>query len=144
MTYRRRPSLVALRSFEAAARHRSVTRAAGELSVTPGAVSRGVRALEEELGAPLFHRAATGLTLTPAGEALFAAAQDGLDRIAAGLVAMRQAAPRRRLRSAPTRSSPAAGSFPAGAGCAPDTPSWTSSWRPARTRWSWCPAPSTR
>ncbi|HEY8610302.1 MAG TPA: LysR substrate-binding domain-containing protein [Roseomonas sp.] len=98
MTYRRLPSLVALRSFEAAARHRSITRAAGELSVTPGAVSRGVRALEEELGAALFTRGAAGLALTPAGEALFAAARDGLDRIAAGLVAMRHAAPRRRLR----------------------------------------------
>ncbi|MCR0982146.1 LysR substrate-binding domain-containing protein [Roseomonas populi] len=98
MTYRRLPSLVALRSFEAAARHRSVTRAAGELSVTPGAVSRGVRALEEELGAALFIRSAAGLALTPAGEALFAAAREALDRIAAGVVAMRQAAPRRRLR----------------------------------------------
>lgn len=98
MTYRRLPSLVALRSFEAAARHRSVTRAAGELSVTPGAVSRGVRALEEELATALFTRGATGLALTPAGEALFNAAREGLDRIAAGLAAMRYAAPRRRLR----------------------------------------------
>ncbi|MBP0447205.1 LysR family transcriptional regulator [Roseomonas sp. SSH11] len=98
MTYRRLPSLVALRSFEAAARHRSVTRAAGELSVTPGAVSRGVRALEEELGAALFTRGTSGLVLTPAGEALFAAAREGLDRVAAGVVAMRHAAPRRRLR----------------------------------------------
>ena len=98
MTYRRLPSLVALRSFEAAARHRSVTRAAGELLVTPGAVSRGVRALEEEVGAALFTRSVAGLVLTPAGEALFAAAKEGLDRIAAGLVAMRQAAPPRRLR----------------------------------------------
>ena len=98
MTYRRLPSLVPLRSFEAAARHRSVTRAAGELLVTPGAVSRGVRALEEEVGTALFTRGATGLALTPAGEALFAAAKEGLDRIAAGLVTMRRAAPTRRLR----------------------------------------------
>ncbi|WBV41615.1 LysR substrate-binding domain-containing protein [Pseudoroseomonas cervicalis] len=95
MTYRRLPSLVALRSFEAAARHRSVTRAAAELSVTPGAVSRGVRALEEELRTALFTRAAAGLQLTPAGETLFAAAREGLDRIATGLSAMRHAAPRR-------------------------------------------------
>jgi len=98
MTYRRLPSLVGLRSFEAAARHRSVTRAAGELAVTPGAVSRAVRALEEELGTQLFTRGSSGLALTPAGEALFRTARDGLDRIAAGLVAMRHAAPRRRLR----------------------------------------------
>ncbi|WP_458097714.1 LysR substrate-binding domain-containing protein [Roseomonas sp. WA12] len=98
MTYRRLPSLAALRSFEAAARHRSVTRAAGELSVTPGAVSRGVRALEEELGTALFSRGAAGLSLTPAGDVLLAAARDGLDRIAAGVVAMRHATPRPRLR----------------------------------------------
>jgi DNA-binding transcriptional LysR family regulator len=98
MTYRRLPSLVGLRSFEAAARHRSVTRAAGELAVTPGAVSRAVRALEEELGVALFTRSPTGLALTPAGESLFAATRDGLDRIAAGVVAMRHAAPMRRLR----------------------------------------------
>ncbi|WP_426955720.1 LysR substrate-binding domain-containing protein [Muricoccus radiodurans] len=97
MTYRRLPSLVALRSFEAAARHLSVTRAAGELAVTPGAVSRGVRALEEELGTALFLRSAAGLTLTPAGSALFTAAREALDRIAVGVAAMRQAAPRRRL-----------------------------------------------
>jgi DNA-binding transcriptional LysR family regulator len=95
MSYRRLPSLAALRSFEAAARHRSVTRAADELAVTPGAVSRGVRQLEEELGAILFLRSATGLSLTPAGETLFAATREGLDRIAAGVSGVRHAAPRR-------------------------------------------------
>ncbi|MFC7610919.1 LysR family transcriptional regulator [Teichococcus aestuarii] len=40
MTYRRLPSLSALRCFEAAARHGSLSRAAAELHVTPGAVSR--------------------------------------------------------------------------------------------------------
>ena len=98
MTYRRLPSLAARRSFVAAARHPSVTRATGELAVTPGAVSRGVRALEEELGTTLLIRGPAGLALTPTGEALFAATRDGLDRIAAGLAAMRHAAPRRRLR----------------------------------------------
>jgi DNA-binding transcriptional LysR family regulator len=97
MTYRRLPSLTPLRSFEATARHRSVTRAAGELSVTPGAVSRGVRALEEELGTALFTRGPSGLTLTPAGETLFIAAREGFDRIAAGIATMRQSGPRRRL-----------------------------------------------
>jgi DNA-binding transcriptional LysR family regulator len=41
-----------LRAFEAAARHRSVSRAAQELHVTHGAVSRQVRALEDALGRP--------------------------------------------------------------------------------------------
>jgi DNA-binding transcriptional LysR family regulator len=91
MTYRRLPSLSALRCFEAAARHRSVSRAAAELHVTPGAVSRQVRALEEELRLALFLRTPTGLVPTPAGETLFAAARDALDRLAEGVV--RAAAP---------------------------------------------------
>jgi LysR family glycine cleavage system transcriptional activator len=44
------PPLNALRSFEAAARHQSFTRAAHELCVTQGAVSHQVKALETELG----------------------------------------------------------------------------------------------
>lgn len=95
MRTRRLPSLTALRNFEAAARHLSVTRAANELAVTPGAVSRGVRQLEHELGVGLFLRSATGMALTPAGEMLFTAARDGFDCVAAGVNNIRQAAPRR-------------------------------------------------
>lgn len=51
-----RPSLNALRAFEAAARLRSMTAAADELSVTHGAVSRHIRALEELLGVTLLIR----------------------------------------------------------------------------------------
>jgi DNA-binding transcriptional LysR family regulator len=61
------PSLNALHAFEAAARLESVTRAAGELHVTHGAVSRQIKALEGELGKALFARQGRGLTLTPAG-----------------------------------------------------------------------------
>lgn len=50
--------------------------------MTPGAVSRHIRALEEQLEKPLFLRRATGLALTTAGEALARATRDGLDRIA--------------------------------------------------------------
>ena len=52
MVYRhyRLPSLTALAAFEASARHRSIQRAADELNVTAGAVSRQVKALEEDLG----------------------------------------------------------------------------------------------
>jgi LysR family glycine cleavage system transcriptional activator len=82
MSWRRLPPLHAVRAFEAAARHLSVTRAAEELHVTPGAVSRHVRALETMMGAPLFLRRSTGLRLTVAGEALAAATREGLDRIA--------------------------------------------------------------
>ena len=61
------PSLNALHAFEAAARLGSVTRAAGELHVTHGAVSRQIKALEAELGQALFARQGRGLALTPAG-----------------------------------------------------------------------------
>jgi DNA-binding transcriptional LysR family regulator len=64
------PSLHALRAFEAAARLESVSRAARELHVTHGAVSRQIRALEEELGRPLFARQGRGLALTGAGQHL--------------------------------------------------------------------------
>ncbi len=92
MTYRRLPSLNALRAFEAAARHRSVTRAADELSVTPGAVSRQIRALEEGLGLTLFLRGPVGLTLTAPGTALMEASGTALDRLEEGVAEARRAA----------------------------------------------------
>lgn len=64
------PSLNALHAFEAAARLGSVNRAAAELHVTHGAVSRHIRSLEEELGVSLFQRQGRGLALTPAGQRL--------------------------------------------------------------------------
>ena len=50
----RLPPLNGLRSFEAAARHLSFTRAADELGVTPGAVSQQVKSLEGKLGVTCF------------------------------------------------------------------------------------------
>ena len=47
----RLPPLNALRAFEAAGRHQSFARAASELNVSPGAVSRHVKLLEQHLGA---------------------------------------------------------------------------------------------
>lgn len=64
------PPLNALRAFEAAARLGSVSRAAGELHVTHGAVSRHIRTLEEALGQPLFVRDGRGLALTGSGQRL--------------------------------------------------------------------------
>ena len=64
------PSLNALHAFEAVARLGSVNRAAAELHVTHGAVSRHIRALEEELGTALFQRQGRGLALTAAGQRL--------------------------------------------------------------------------
>jgi len=63
------PSLNALLSFEAAARHRSFTLAARELGVTQTAVSHQVRALEGELGTALFRRTPQRISLTPDGQA---------------------------------------------------------------------------
>ncbi|AIV65081.1 transcriptional regulator GcvA [Burkholderia pseudomallei] len=67
MNIHRLPMLNALRVFEAAARHESFSRAADELSVTHGAVSHQMRALEAELGVPLFVRHGKRLALTDAG-----------------------------------------------------------------------------
>lgn len=61
------PSTQALLCFEAAARHQSFTRAAQELALTQGAVSRQVAALEDLVGVPLFKRSQHGMVLTPAG-----------------------------------------------------------------------------
>lgn len=66
------PPLNALRAFEVAARLGSFTRAAEELCVTPGAVSRQIRTLEQHLGMALFTRRHRLVTLTQAG-ALYAA-----------------------------------------------------------------------
>ncbi len=65
-----RPPLTALRAFEAFARHRSMTRAAAELCVTHGAVSRQIAALQAALGAPLVQGPRHALVLTEAGAEL--------------------------------------------------------------------------
>jgi LysR family glycine cleavage system transcriptional activator len=69
----RLPSLSGLRAFEATARHLSVTLAAGELNVTPGAVSLQIRDLEQALGVRLFDRLPRQLRLTEDGEGYFKA-----------------------------------------------------------------------
>ncbi len=69
----RLPSLSGLRAFEAAARHLSVTLAAGELNVTPGAVSLQIRDLEQSLSVRLFDRLPRQLRLTEDGEGYFKA-----------------------------------------------------------------------
>jgi LysR family transcriptional regulator, glycine cleavage system transcriptional activator len=77
----RLPSLNALRAFEAAARHGSVTAAARELTVTPGAVSRQVALLESHFACRLFERHRRGLSLTEKGRRYFASISDAFDRI---------------------------------------------------------------
>ncbi len=81
--HRRIPPLNALRSFEAAARHLSFTKAAEELNVTPAAVSHQVKSLEAYLGLALFRRLTRGLALTDHGETYLPDLTAALDRIAA-------------------------------------------------------------
>ncbi|MDX3904793.1 MAG: transcriptional regulator GcvA [Pigmentiphaga sp.] len=78
----RLPPLNPLRTFEAAARHLSFTRAARELHVTPGAVSRQVMVLEEFLGARLFERVNREVRLTAVGQRYLDDLREVFDRIA--------------------------------------------------------------
>lgn len=64
---RRLPPLKAVQCFEAASRLGSFAAAAEELLVTPSAVSHQIRALEREVGLPLFHRVHRSIVLTDAG-----------------------------------------------------------------------------
>ncbi len=59
-----------LRVFRLVARHLNFSRAAEELLLTQPAVTQQIKALEEELGLPLFDRAGGHIQLTPAGQAL--------------------------------------------------------------------------
>ena len=63
------PSIDALTAFESAARHQSFTRAAAELNLTQGAISRQIRLLEDRLGSSLFQRVRQRVILTDAGRA---------------------------------------------------------------------------
>ncbi len=81
-TRRRLPPLNALRAFEAAARHLNFSRAADELSVTPGAVSQQIQNLEDYVGGSLFKRTPRGLLLTDAAQMALPALREAFDRLA--------------------------------------------------------------
>ncbi|MBW8813709.1 MAG: transcriptional regulator GcvA [Caulobacterales bacterium] len=70
--------LTALRVFEAAARHESFQQAAEELAITPGAVSRQIKALEAELAVRLFERFNRAVRLTETGAHLATGVRQGL------------------------------------------------------------------
>src|SRR5690606_1934403 len=86
------PPHTALRAFEAAARLGSVSRAADELHVTHGAVSRQIKALEAHLGVPLFEREGRGLRPTAAGLRLCEAAGEAFATLRAGVRELRRIA----------------------------------------------------
>ena len=76
------PRLGALEVFEAAGRLGSFQEAAAALHVTPSAVSRQIKGLEDELGVVLFHRLHRGVRVTEEGEAYLGEVQAALARIA--------------------------------------------------------------
>ena len=94
---RRLPPLSALRAFESAARHLNFSRAADELSVTPGAVSQQIQNLEDYVGAPLFKRTPKGLLLTDAAQTALPALREAFDRLAEAASMLTAAVDGRRL-----------------------------------------------
>jgi len=78
---RKIPSNTALMAFEAAARHGSFARAAGEMSLTEGAISRQIGRLEAFLGVTLFERIGNRVRLLPHGERYAAQVREVLDRL---------------------------------------------------------------
>ncbi|MEX2296812.1 MAG: LysR substrate-binding domain-containing protein [Dongiaceae bacterium] len=93
MAQRRHLHLNALKAFEAAARHLSLTFAAEELGVTQAAVSHHIRQLETHLGVALFKRRSRGIDLTPAGEILAPVVRESFGRIGDALELLADAKP---------------------------------------------------
>ncbi len=96
-TRRRLPPLNALRAFEAAARHLNFSRAADELSVTPGAVSQQIQNLEDYVGVSLFKRTPKGLLLTDPAQIALPALREAFDRLAEAASMLTAAVDGRRL-----------------------------------------------
>jgi LysR family transcriptional regulator, glycine cleavage system transcriptional activator len=94
---RRLPPLNALRAFEAAARHLNFSRAADELSVTPGAVSQQIQNLEDYIGVALFKRTPKGLLLTDPAQIALPALREAFDRLVEAASMLTAAVDGRRL-----------------------------------------------
>jgi LysR family transcriptional regulator, glycine cleavage system transcriptional activator len=82
---RRLPPLRMIATFEALARLGSRQAAAAELNVTPGAIAKQLRALEQWAGVPLFDNDVRDPAMTPAGRLLAQAVTAGMETILAGL-----------------------------------------------------------
>ncbi|MBA5636771.1 transcriptional regulator GcvA [Duganella sp. LX20W] len=93
----RLPNFSALRAFEAAARHQNFSRAAEELHLTHGAISHQVRALEEELGTPLFVRNGRHVKVTADGLRFARQLAKAFSDIATASDALRPSSASRRL-----------------------------------------------
>ena len=94
---RRALSLGNLRAFEAVARRLNFSAAADELFVTQSAVSRQIKGLEDELGAPLFVRGTRHVEMTQSGQLLLRAVEAGLPRIDSAVRQIRQTRSRKRV-----------------------------------------------
>ncbi|MDX3906952.1 MAG: LysR substrate-binding domain-containing protein [Pigmentiphaga sp.] len=81
----RLPSMRLMLAFDVSARHLNLVRAAEELGITQGALSRQIRALEDHLGVRLFERHARGLRFTQEGELLYDFTQRGFETLGAGI-----------------------------------------------------------
>src|SRR6185295_4382446 len=84
------PPLNALRAFEAAGRHLSITKAADELHVTPAAISHQVKTLEDYLEVKLFRRNGNAMFLTDAGQALLPGLRAGFAGLEKAMEGLRQ------------------------------------------------------
>ena len=93
----RLPSLNALRAFEAVARLGSISLAGGELSVTPGAISRHIKELESDLGVSILERDGRGVRLTANGSHLKNGLYPAFDLINRAVLRMRRDSRRKRL-----------------------------------------------
>ena len=91
------PPLNALRAFEAAARLGSFAAAAEELSVSPGAISQHIKAVEAWSGVPLFRRRAQGVDLTEAGRQVVPLLVGAFDGIGQATRMIRDMRPRKTL-----------------------------------------------
>jgi DNA-binding transcriptional LysR family regulator len=79
-----------VRIFHTVAEAGSFTRAADRLGLSQSAISRQISALEDDLGAPLFHRHARGLVLTEQGDILLDTAREVARRMAAAQTALKE------------------------------------------------------
>ena len=83
-------NLEAYKVFYYVAKCGSVTKAAGELSISQPAVSQAVKQLENTLDVSLFHRAAKGVRLTGEGELLYSYVAKGYEQIELGVKKVHQ------------------------------------------------------
>ncbi len=82
--------LRALQAFDETATHSSLTKAAGVLNVTHGAISRQIKLLEQHLGVTLFHRHPNGVNLTDAGERLHQSTRGAFSALQMGVTEVRR------------------------------------------------------